>query len=182
LRRNFFAIQKNPSAKKKKKKFRSKNIKKKKKMISRVAAVLFLFIAIVALLINVEGVYAFYKEDGSEGVVNLTPDNFAKEVLKHKGPVLVEFYAPWCGHCKRLTPEYIKAAKALDGVTKLAAVDADKYGALGSKYGVQGFPTLLWYSQNKKSPTTYEGGRTASDIVADALSQIEKVAKSRLAK
>lgn len=150
-------------------------------MISRIAAVLLLFIAIIALF-NVGGVYAFYKEDGSEGVVNLNPDNFANEVLKHKGPVLVEFYAPWCGHCKRLTPEYIKAAKALDGVTKFAAVDADKYGPIGSKYGVQGFPTLKWFGANKKAPTDYEGGRTAPDLVAAALTQIENVAKSRLAK
>ena len=52
-------------------------------------------------------------------VVELTPANFQKEVMKSDNVWIVEFYAPWCGHCQRLTPEYKKAATALKGVVKV---------------------------------------------------------------
>ena len=52
-------------------------------------------------------------------VVELTPANFQKEVMKSDSVWIVEFYAPWCGHCQRLTPEYKKAATALKGVVKV---------------------------------------------------------------
>ena len=53
-------------------------------------------------------------------VVELTPANFQKEVMKSDSVWIVEFYAPWCGHCQRLTPEYKKAATALKGVVKVS--------------------------------------------------------------
>ena len=52
-------------------------------------------------------------------VVELTPANFQKEVMRSDNVWIVEFYAPWCGHCQRLTPEYKKAATALKGVVKV---------------------------------------------------------------
>ena len=52
-------------------------------------------------------------------VVELDPKNFPKEVLKSDSVWIVEFYAPWCGHCQRLVPDYTKAAKALKGVVKV---------------------------------------------------------------
>ena len=52
-------------------------------------------------------------------VVELSPANFQKEVMKSDSVWIVEFYAPWCGHCQRLTPEYKKAAAALKGVVKV---------------------------------------------------------------
>ena len=53
----------------------------------------------------------------------LTNDNFASLVLESEDIWLIEFYAPWCGHCKKLTPEFEKAAKALEGIVRLGAVD-----------------------------------------------------------
>ena len=52
-------------------------------------------------------------------VVELDPKNFQKEVIKSDSVWIVEFYAPWCGHCQRLVPDYTKAAKALKGVVKV---------------------------------------------------------------
>ena len=62
---------------------------------------------------------SFY--EGNSPVQSLTSSDFSKT---KKGLWLVEFYAPWCGHCQRLTPEYEKAARALKGIANIAAVDA----------------------------------------------------------
>jgi len=58
-------------------------------------------------------------------VIKLTESNFNKEVVNSADLWLVEFYAPWCGHCKQLAPQWEKAASALKGIVKLGAVDMD---------------------------------------------------------
>jgi len=98
-----------------------------------------------------------------EDVLVLTEDNFEEAVSSHD-LLLVEFYAPWCGHCKALAPEYAKAAGILkeDGIS-IAKVDATEHRGLGEKYGIQGFPTLKLMKGDKVSD--YNGGRKAQDIV-----------------
>eukprot|EP01138_Halocafeteria_seosinensis_P006675 gb/GECG01006823.1/.p1 GENE.gb/GECG01006823.1/~~gb/GECG01006823.1/.p1 ORF type:complete len:367 (+),score=70.44 gb/GECG01006823.1/:1-1101(+) len=102
----------------------------------------------------------------AKGVFDLTPDNF-DDIVDGSKPALVEFYAPWCGHCKNLAPEYEKLGETFDskrdGVV-IARVDADAHSDLGSKYGVQGFPTLKWFPKGSTDPEDYDGGRTAKDI------------------
>lgn len=103
----------------------------------------------------------------SAEVVDLTPENFDTFVGGDK-PALVEFFAPWCGHCKQLAPEYDVVGttfQANDGVV-VAKVDADAHRDLGSRFGVSGFPTIKWFPASSKSPEDYSGGRTASDIVS----------------
>lgn len=98
-------------------------------------------------------------------VVKLTAKNFKKEVLQSDNYWLVEFFAPWCGHCKNLAPEWEKAATQLKTVARLGAVDATVHTSLAQKYGVQGYPTIVAFGKDKKKHEPYQGGRTASDIV-----------------
>jgi len=79
--------------------------------------------------------------------------------------IMVEFYAPWCGHCKKLAPEYESAASALGDAVPFSKVDCtDQLNtALCGKYGVKGYPTIKWFAHGK--PTDYSGGRTSSELV-----------------
>merc|ERR1711981_707891 len=94
-------------------------------------------------------------------------DTFAKAVEAHDY-LLAEFYAPWCGHCKQLTPEYAKAAKAFadqDNIA-LAKIDATIHGDLAKKYGVRGYPTLKWFKKDPENALEYGGGRKEAEIVS----------------
>jgi protein disulfide-isomerase-like protein len=101
-------------------------------------------------------------------VITANYKNFNEIVMKSNHVVMVEFFAPWCGHCKQLAPEYAKAASKLKGLAKLVAVDCDNSSnrELCSKYGVQGFPTLKVFSAGKKGmPSDYNSERTSKAIV-----------------
>lgn len=127
------------------------------------------------LFVAVNGLYS-----SSDDVIELTPSNFNREVIQSDSLWLVEFYAPWCGHCQRLTPEWKKVATALKDVVKVGAVDADKHQSLGGQYGVQGFPTIKIFGSNKNRPEDYQGGRTGEAIVDAALSALRQLVKDRL--
>jgi len=89
-------------------------------------------------LIAAAAVNNVFAAETENGVLILTDQNFDEELAKHEY-LLVEFYAPWCGHCKQLAPEYEKAAEILmknDPPFSLAKVDATEQKKLAEKYAV----------------------------------------------
>ncbi|KAE8618060.1 hypothetical protein XENTR_v10009261 [Xenopus tropicalis] len=97
-------------------------------------------------------------------VLDLTDDNFESTVSQHS-ILLVEFFAPWCGHCKKLAPEYEIAATKLKGTLSLAKVDCTANSNTCNKYGVSGYPTLKIFRDGEDSGS-YDGPRTADGIVS----------------
>ena len=113
-------------------------------------------------------------------VILLDGTNFEKEVVQSKDIWLVLFYAPWCGHCKAFSPEYEKAAKALKGIFKIAAIDADKERSIGGKYNIQGFPTVKFFGIHKDKPVDYDKARTADAVINFMFEKARAIANARL--
>ncbi|XP_061890665.1 protein disulfide-isomerase A6 [Entelurus aequoreus] len=128
-----------------------------------------------SLLVSIS---AFYSS--SDDVIELNPSNFNREVIQSDSLWLVEFYAPWCGHCQSLTQDWKKAATALKGIVKVGAVDADQHKSLGGQYGVRGFPTIKVFGANKNKPEDYQGGRSSQAIVDGAMNALRALVKERL--
>ncbi|XP_065708101.1 protein disulfide-isomerase [Patagioenas fasciata] len=108
------------------------------------------------------------EEDG-DGVLVLRAASFEQALAAHPF-LLVEFYAPWCGHCKALAPEYAKAAaklRAEGSEIRLAKVDATEEAELAQRFGVRGYPTIKFFRNgDQAAPKEYTAGREADDIVS----------------
>lgn len=90
------------------------------------------------------------------GTVSTLDDKTFQATL-NKGPAFVKFYAPWCGHCKKLAPTWKNLAKHLQNKLTIAEVNCEDHGALCKSQGIQGYPTLIYYTEGVK--TEYNGGR-----------------------
>lgn len=133
-------------------------------------------IAVAAASLLLPAAHAFY--DRSSPVVQADGGSFNNLVNKSNYTSIVEFYAPWCGHCQNLKPAYEKAAKSLSGLAKVVAVNCDEEPnkPLCGQMGVQGFPTLKIVRPGKKpgKPLVedYRGERTAKAIVDAVIDKI----------
>ena len=100
-------------------------------------------------------------------VLNLNSENFEKEVLEAQEPVLVDFYADWCGPCKMMAPVVEKIEQELVGQAKVCKINVDEAGDIASDYGVMSIPTFIVFKQGKPTRTTV--GVQSEDVLKDML-------------
>ncbi|ERT09550.1 thioredoxin [Lyngbya aestuarii BL J] len=82
--------------------------------------------------------------------ITLTNENFEEEVLKSTIPVVVDFWAPWCGPCRVMNPIIEGLAAEFDGVVKFSKLNVDNYEELPTDYRIEAIPTLLFFSQGEE--------------------------------
>lgn len=82
-------------------------------------------------------------------VLEFTEANFSSQVLESSQPVLVDFWAPWCGPCKMLAPTVDEIANDYAGRARVGKVNTDQDGSIASQYGIQGIPTVILFKNGQ---------------------------------
>lgn len=86
--------------------------------------------------------------------INLTNENFTAEVLEADKPVLVDFWAPWCGPCRMLGPVISEIAEQYSGKVKVCKVNVDEQNELAVKYGISSIPTIKLFKNGEVTDTS----------------------------
>lgn len=102
--------------------------------------------------------------------VTLTTDNFETEVLRSDRPVLVDFWAAWCGPCRVVGPIVEDLAAEFEGEAKVAKLDVDEHPEVAARYGVTSIPTLLFFRGGEVIDRLV--GVTPRDVLADKLQEL----------
>ncbi|KAG5493194.1 hypothetical protein GH5_01934 [Leishmania sp. Ghana 2012 LV757] len=126
---------------------------------------------VVACLVHPTLAFPYGK---SSAVTELTPASLTTFVKTHK-PVVILFYAPWCGHCKQFHPQFERFAEAVKGTIRVGAIDADRNANIGQQFGVRGFPTIKYWKSGAKSVSSaqdYQGQRTAAALQSFMVGEI----------
>jgi len=101
----------------------------------------------------------------SEHIHHVTDDTFDAEVLQSQGPVLVDYWAEWCGPCKAIAPTLEEVAREYTGKLKIAKVNVDENQEIPRKYGIRGIPTLMLF-KNGNIEATKVGALSKSQLTA----------------
>ena len=101
----------------------------------------------------------------SNSIQRVTDDTFEPEVLKSEVPVLVDYWAEWCGPCKSIAPLLDQVAKEYDGRLKIAKINVDENQQVPAKFGIRGIPTLMLF-KNGNLEATRVGALSKSQLTA----------------
>lgn len=101
----------------------------------------------------------------SENILAVTDDSFEQSVIKSDQPVLVDFWAEWCGPCKMIAPILEEVAKDYAGRLKIAKVNVDENSEVPKKFGIRGIPTLILF-KNGNVEATKVGALSKSQLTA----------------
>jgi thioredoxin 1 len=97
-----------------------------------------------------------------KATIQITESNFEIEVLNSTNPVIVDFYADWCGPCKMIAPALEEIATDLQGKVKIGKVNVDEQSALAQRYNIQSLPTLLYF----------HGGEVVNQLIGAASKKV----------
>lgn len=108
-------------------------------------------------------------------------DKAAKEAAKTKKPIMIDFYADWCGWCVKLDKEVYTNGKVIEASKKFVNVkiDTDKSESIARKYGIRGLPTILFLSSDSKEVSRVVGYRPADEFLKEMNSVLAKTARKK---